>query len=414
MSVPTVPALRLVVVLAALLVPPAASAQERVRPGDHFLVRAAELPAPYATPSAANSPASVRRPDGVMPRVPAGFAVTLFAGGLDNPRRMLAIDADTVIAVLSRPGRLVRLLDRDGDGRSDASTTIASGFERPFGIALHAGRLFVADTRAVWAAPANPRTGEPTAAFVPLTTAGALGPAAGHWTRNLAIHPDGSRMLVAVGSRGNLAEEPEPRATIREFRLDGSGGRTVASGLRNPVGLAFQPGSDRLWTVVNERDGLGEELAPDYLARVVDGGFYGWPYAYAGTLPQPGYADRRPDLVRASRLPEVLFRAHSAPIDLAFYGRGAFPADFRGDAFVALHGSWNAAEPRGYMVARVKFANGEPAGGYEAFMTGFWTDGTRNAGVWGRPAGLAVDPAGALLVSDDVGGTIWRVTWAGG
>lgn len=405
--------LRLLPFLAWFLASFTAAAQERVRPGDRFQVRAADLPAPYATPSAANSPAAVRRPEGTAPRVPAGFAVTLFAGGLDNPRRMLALDADTVIAVLSRPGKLVRLVDRDHDGRSDASSVIASGFERPFGIALHDGRLYVADTRAVWSAPANPRTGEPTAKFEPLTTPGALGPANGHSTRNLAIHPDGTRFLVAIGSRGNLGEEPEPRATIQEFRLDGSGRRTVARGLRNPVGLAFQPGSDRLWTVVNERDGLGEELAPDYLARVVDGGFYGWPYAYAGSLPQPGYAERRPDLASASRLPEVLFRAHSAPIDLAFYGRGAFPAEFRGDAFVALHGSWNAAEPRGYMVARVKFENGEPAGRYQAFMTGFWIDGSRNAGVWGRPAGVAVDPSGALLVSDDLGGTIWRVIWTG-
>lgn len=388
-------------------------AQETVRPGDRFMIHAEDLPPPYATPSAANSSTPVRRPEGIVPRVPSGFAVTLFAGGLENPRRLLVPDSGTVIAVLSRPGKLVRLVDRDGDGRSDASSVLASGFERPFGIALHGERLYVADTRGVWSAPANPRTGEPLAKFEPLTTPGAIGPASGHWTRNVAIHPDGTRMVVAIGSRGNLGEEPEPRATIQEFRLDGSGGRTVASGLRNPVGLAFQPGSDRLWTVVNERDGLGEELAPDYLARVVEGGFYGWPYAYAGGLPQPEFAGRRPDLVAATRLPEVLFRAHSAPIDMAFYDRSAFPAHYRGGAFVALHGSWNAAEPRGYTVVHVPFRDGEPSGGYEAFMTGFWIDGTRSAEVWGRPAGVAVGPDGALLVSDDLGGTIWRVTWVG-
>lgn len=402
----------LLVALAALL-PAAVQAQESVKPGDRFEIRVPSLPAPYATPSVGNGSTPLRRPAGTVPHVPPGFAVTQFAGGLENPRRLLVPEAGTVIAVLSGPGKLVRLVDRDHDGRSDASSVIASGFQRPFGIALHKGRLYVADTRAIWAAPANPRTAEPTAKFEPLTTPGAIGPASGHWTRNLAIHPDGTRMLVAIGSAGNLGEEPTPRASIQEFRLDGSGRRTVATGLRNPVGLAFQPGSDRLWTVVNERDGLGEELVPDYLARIVDGGFYGWPYAYAGGLPQPGFAEKRPDLVKATRLPEVLIRAHSAPIDLAFYDRGAFPAGYRGDAFVALHGSWNAAEPRGYMVARMPFEHGEPTGAYEAFMTGFWVDGERNATVWGRPAGLAVDPEGALLVADDLGGTIWRVTWKG-
>lgn len=404
---------RFLIALAILLASDRAVAQESVRPGDGFRIRAEDLPRPYASPSAANGSTSVRRPSGTVPKVPAGFSVTLFAGGLENPRRLLVPDTGTVIVVLSRPGKLVRLVDRDNDGQSDASSTLASGFERPFGIALHNGRLYVADTRAVWSAPANPRTGEPLARFEPLTTPGTIGAASGHWTRNLAIHPDGTRMLVAVGSRGNLGEEAAPRATIQEFRLDGSGGRTVASGLRNPVGMAFQPGSDRLWTVVNERDGLGEELVPDYLARVVDGGFYGWPYAYAGGLPQPELASRRPDLVAATRLPEVLFRAHSAPIDMAFYGHAAFPADYRGGVFVALHGSWNAAEPRGYMVAHVPFRNGEPTGGYTAFMTGFWIDGTRSAEVWGRPAGIAVAPDGALLVSDDLGGTIWRVAWTG-
>ena len=196
------------------------------------------------------------------------------------------------------------------------------------------------------------------------------------------------------------------------FDLDGGGQRTFASGLRNPVGIAFRPGGDALYVVVNERDGVGDEMVPDYLTRIEDGDFFGWPYAYLGPNPQPGYGDRRPDLVARTKLPDVLFRSHSAPIGLVFYDGKSFPDDYRGDAFVALRGSWNAAVPRGYMIVRVPFEDGRPAGGYQVFATGFWERGENTASVWGRPAGLAVAADGSLLIADDTGGVIWRISYA--
>ncbi len=181
--------------------------------------------------------------------------------------------------------------------------------------------------------------------------------------------------------------------------------------MRNPVGIAFYPGTADLYVVVNERDGQGDELVPDYLTRVEEGAFYGWPYAYIGPNPQPGWAERRPDLVARTRLPDLLFRSHSAPLGLVFYDAAQFPEAYRGDAFVALHGSWNAARPRGYMVVRVPFRAGRPLGHYQAFVTGFRVGGARRARVWGRPAGLAVARDGSLLIADDVANTIWRVSY---
>ncbi|MGH6954896.1 MAG: PQQ-dependent sugar dehydrogenase, partial [Alphaproteobacteria bacterium] len=195
--------------------------------------------------------------------------------------------------------------------------------------------------------------------------------------------------------------------------FDGGGGgqRTFASGLRNPVGIAFHPESRDLYVVVNERDGLGDGLVPDYLTRLEDGGFYGWPYSYIGSNPQPGFADRRPDLVARAIVPDLLFRAHSAPLGLAFYDGAQFPPEYRGDAFVALHGSWNAGRPTGYAVVRVPFKSGRPLGHYETFMTGFWIKGTDTAVVRGRPVGLAVAADGSLLVADDYAGVVWRVSY---
>ncbi|MBY0431320.1 MAG: PQQ-dependent sugar dehydrogenase, partial [Rhodospirillales bacterium] len=243
-----------------------------------------------------------------------------------------------------------------------------------------------------------------------VTPPGALGKDDGHWTRNIVFHPDGSRFYVAVGSRGNIGEEAPPRATIQEFRADGSGQRSFATGLRNPVGIDFRPGTAELWSVVNERDGLGDGLVPDYFTHVREGGFYGWPYAYIGPHPQPDLGGKRPDLVARSIIPDILFRSHSAPLGMTFYRGESFPPDYRDDAFVALHGSWNAAEPRGYMVVRVPFRDSRPAGWYEPFASGFRTGGKDRARVWGRPVGLAVAKDGSLLVADDEGQTIWRIS----
>ena len=219
-------------------------------------------------------------------------------------------------------------------------------------------------------------------------------------------------MFVSIGSGSNVNAGEDPRrAAINVYNPDGTGHVLYAEGLRNAVGMDFYPDTQELWVTVQERDALGDNLVPDYFSSVHEGEFFGWPYAYIGPNPQPGFADRRPDLVRRTVVPDLLFHSHSAPIGLVFYDGTQFPAEYRGDAFVALHGSWNSAEPRGYMIARVPFENGRPAAHYEAFVTGFWIEGEDRARVFGRPAGLAVAADGSLLIADDVGQVIWRISY---
>lgn len=374
--------------LAALAADPA--------PGTRFQVRLGDLPAPFSTPSAANPADVVARPPTAALRVPPGWQATLFAENLDHPRNLLVLSDGSVLVAEQRFDKLTRLVDADGDGRAERRATLAAGFAEPFGLAESGGEIWVADTRAVWALSWS--AGRDTAdSRRQVTPDGALGDDRGHSTRSLALSADGQHFYVGVGSRRNVEEEAPPRATVMEFRRDGSGGRVFAAGLRNPVGLALRPGSAELWTVVNERDGLGDELVPDFLTRVVDGAFYGWPYAYLGANPQPGLGAAHPDKVAATRVPDLLFRAHSAPLGLAFA---------HGDAFVGLHGSWNRSQPIGYMVARVPFKDGRPQGYYEAFATGFMAG---PHAVWGRPVGMAAAPDGALYVADDAGRTVWKI-----
>ena len=378
-------------------------------PGERFHIRVADLPAPYAEPSIANPPQRVRRPYEAVPAVPEGYTATLFAEGLRHPRELLVLPDGGVLVSQPRTGQLILLRDTDGDGRADRVAPFADGFATPYGLQLVDDSLFLSAADGIWRLPYRVGDDHPAGPPERVTAPGAFGPGSGHWTRNLIHDPVDDRFLVAIGSRGNIAEEPEPRATIQVFDRDGGGQRTLASGLRNPVGLAFNPTTGALFAVVNERDGLGDRLVPDYLTRVEDGAFYGWPYAYLGSNPQPDFAERRPDLVARTRVPEVLFEAHSAPIDVVFYDGDLFPPDVVGDAFVSFRGSWNRGQPTGYMVVRVPFAGGEPLGWYESFATGFRIGGRRQAEVWGRPTGLAVAADGALLVSDDTGGTIWRI-----
>ena len=249
-----------------------------------------------------------------------------------------------------------------------------------------------------------------------ITKKGVFGIVQGHANRHLAIEPKTGALFVGVGSSGNIGVEPEVKATIQRFEADGTGQTTYASGMRNPTALAFQPDTGDLYALVQERDGLGDRLVPDYMTRVEKGAFYGWPYSYIGHNPQPGFASMRPDKVQAAIVPDFLFEAHSSLLDLVFYTGDQFPAEYRGDAFVALKGSWNRSEPTGYKVVRVPFKNGRPVGSYENFVTGFW-DGIGKPGtpahVWGRPAGLAVARDGSLLVADDAGKVVWRVSYVG-
>jgi glucose/arabinose dehydrogenase len=399
------------IVTAGLLVAAHQALAADDQPGQRFEIRPDRLPAPYATASSGNSSARMRRPADATLRVPAGFKVNIFADGLAHARWMTVASNGDVLLAEPRDGKITLLRDSDKDGRADLVTTFADGFDRPHGLAVHGGYLYVGDVREIYRLPYKPGDTKATGKRELVGTEGALGSGGGHWTRNIAFSPDGGHFYVSVGSGSNIDEERAPRATVQEFKTDGGSQRSFATGLRNAVGIAFYPGTNDLYVVVNERDGMGDGLVPDYLTRVQDGGFYGWPYSYLGSNPQPDYANRRPDLVKKAIVPDVLFESHSAPLGLVFYDGGQFPASYRGGAFVALHGSWNSGKPTGYKVVFVPFKDRRPAAYYENFAVGFWASGEQRAQVWGRPAGLAIAGDGSLLIADDVGQTIWRVSY---
>jgi len=386
------------------------------RPGQRFHVKPADMPTPFLTPSASNGSNVVGRRPGQTPIVPLGFTINVFSEKLSHARWMIAAPSGEVFLAQARADEVTLLVDTDGDGYADQKSVFADGFDTPHGLALRDGYLYVADLQGVWRIPF--KTGQKRAEAEPvrITPPGAFGEAGGHWTRNIAFAPDGRHFYVAIGSEGNVAVEPPPRATIKRFDADGSNGKVFAHGLRNAVGIAFHPKTGALYTVVNERDGMGDGLVPDYLTEVREDGFYGWPYAYIGPNPMPGFHKLRPDLVTQTITPDVLFQSHSAPIGMAFANSDQFPPDWRDDAFVSLQGSWNSAEPTGYKVVRVPFENGRPLGWYENFVTGFWIDtkqgwnGAQQAQVIGRPAGLTLWNDGSLLIADAASNTIWRVS----
>lgn len=404
---------RLAVLLLVLALPVLAAPGTDQEVGQVFHITPADLPPPGATESVANGSELIARPKDATLRVPPGFSANLFAEGLGHARWMTVAANGDVLLAQAKDGTVAILRDEDGDGDADLVQEFADGFAGPHGLAIHQGFLYVADVEGVWRMAYEPGDTRARATREAVTWRGAFGEPRGHWTRNIVFAPDGARFLVAIGSKGNVAEEAAPRATVQVFDADGAGQRTFAAGLRNPVGIAFHPETGELYVVVNERDGLGDGLVPDYLTRIRDGEFFGWPYAYSGPNPDPDYGSLRPDLVAATQVPDVLFESHSAPIGLVFYDADQFPAEYRGDALVALRGSWNRAKPTGYKIVRVPFENGRPTGAYENFAVGFWHEGEDTARVWGRPTGLAIAKDGSLLIADDEGGTIWRVRYTG-
>ncbi|HEY8013664.1 MAG TPA: sorbosone dehydrogenase family protein [Dongiaceae bacterium] len=377
-------------------------------PGQRFEIDPGKLPAPYATDAVANVADLVDRPSPPPFRLPPGFSINEFAGGLSDPRWMTVDANGDVFLALPRLGQVLLLRDKNGDGKAELKTVFAAGFQRPHGLAIHEGYLYVAGTDGLW----RVKLGGDRATTKPemVTKPDAFGAGVHHWTRNVVFSPDGKRFFIAIGSVDNIGEDPLPHATVQSFAADGSDQKTFAAGLRNPVGIAFYPGTNDLYTVVNERDGLGDGLVPDYLTRLQEGGFYGWPYAYIGHHVQPDFPSR-PEMVAKTLTPDLLFQSHSAPLGLVFYDGKMFPPEYQGDAIVALHGSWNSSEPTGYKVVRVPFKDGRPRGYYENFLTGFWLEGQSPAQVWGRPAGLAVAADGSLLIADDAGGVVWRVSY---
>ena len=400
--------------------------------GRRFRIDPADLPAPKTGPIVTNRPLIVPY-NGQVPQVPPGFSATPFATGLVNPRRLLVLPNGDVLVAEQSAGYLTLLRD-DGIGHAVWIDRHVEDLNKPYGLAWQDNRVLVADQDGIWSVPhilgalragrsevkrvdqvppdeRKPDLGAYGATMI--TKKGVFGIVQGHQNRPLLIDPKTGALFVGVGSSGNLGVEPEPKATIQRFNADGSNQMTFASGMRNPTALAFHPQTGELYALVQERDGLGDRLPSDYLTHVQEGGFYGWPYAYIGKHPQAGFANLAPDKVNATITPDLLFEAHSSALDLVFYEGEQFPLEYKGNAFVALKGSWNSSEPTGYKVVRVPFKEGRPEGYYENFVTGFWISGERRAEVWGRPAALAVAKDGSLLVADDTGGTIWRIAYTG-
>ncbi len=382
-----------------------------------------DLAKPYDTPSAKNQPKQAKRPEGAWPKAPAGFKVEEFATGLANPRVIMTAPNGDIFLAESRPGRgqlgRVKVLrDADGDGKPESITNFAEQLNAPFGIAFYPPgpeptHVYVATTDTVVRYPyknGDTKATGPAEMIVPKLPGFAQLAGGGHWTRDVDFSPDGKRMFVSVGSRSNVDDDEgeNRRADILEFDPMGKNEKIYASGIRNPVGLAIQPGTGVIWTSVNERDGLGDHLVPDYITHVQEGGFYGWPWYYIGAHQDPRHAGKHPELKDKVIVPDVILQSHSASLDLAFYTGDQFPSEFKGDIFASEHGSWNRERRTGYKVIRVPLKDGKATGEYEDFLVGFVTP---DGDVWGRPVGVTVAKDGALLVTDDWSNTIWRVSY---
>jgi glucose/arabinose dehydrogenase len=386
-------------------------------PGVRRHITIADLPPPYSTPSAQNGPDVVAPPPGAHPQVPPGFRVDVFAHDLVGPRLLRVSPSGDLFVAESQAGRVRVLRAADGARAVEHSEIFAASLDRPFGIAFYPPGpdprwVYVAETNAVVRFPY--RNGDVTARGQALVVVPSLtATAAGHWTRDVAFSLDGTRMFVSVGSGSNVAEgetDERDRADVLVFDPEGHGMQVFASGIRNCVGLAVHASTGDLWCSTNERDGLGDDLVPDYITRVRSGGFYGWPWYYLGNHDDPRHAGERPELAGTAIVPDVLLQAHSASLQMTFYDGATFPPKYRGAAFASLHGSWNRGKRTGPKVIAVPLEDGIPTGEYEDFMTGFVVD---DGAVWARPVGVAVARDGALFVSEDGNGTIWRIALQG-
>ena len=388
-------------------------------PGTTRKITVADLPAPFATPSAGNAPQVVERPADAWPKAPAGFKVEQFATGLHNPRLLRTAPNGDVFVAETRAGQLSVFRGITADGHPKETQVYVKGLNEPFGIAFYPTGpnpqwIYIGDTDEVVRIPY--RNGDLQARGKPEHVADLPHSDRGHSTRDIRFSPDGSRMYVSVGSASNV-DDPDTtpgeknRANILVFRPDGSDMQVFASGIRNPVGLAVDPKNGEVWCSTNERDGLGDNLVPDYITHVQEGGFYGWPWWYMGAHQDPRHAGKHPELGSKAIVPDVLLNPHNASLQLTFYDGTQFPAEYRGDIFASEHGSWNRSARVGYEVIRVPRHGGSRATGeYQDFLTGFVLP---NGQAWGRPVGVTVDADGSLLVSDDGGNLIWRVSHTG-
>lgn len=401
-------------------------------PGVVRLIRPGDLPPPDDAGSSGNGPGLVARTDEMVPTVPEGFAVSLFASDLVGPRTIRVAPNGDIFVAESSANRIRVFRAADGAEEPSENSVFAEDLDYPFGIAFHPPGaepewVYVGNAGSVVRFPY--RNGDLVARGEAEVVVNDI-PTGGHSTRGLAFSPDGATMFLAVGSRSNVGQsmgdrpeglpdtppgiawgEEADRATVLAFNPDGGNRRIYATGIRNCSGLDVEPATGEVWCAVNERDGLGDDLVPDFVTRVREGAFYGWPWYYIGDNEDPRHAGARPDVAGKVTVPDVLIQAHSAPLGIAFYEADYFPSEYRGDGFVTLRGSWNRSDRTGYKVVRILTENGVPTGAYEDFMAGFVIDDRQ---VWGRPVGVAVAKDGALLVGEDGSGTIWRVSHQAG
>jgi glucose/arabinose dehydrogenase len=375
-----------------------------------------KLPPPYATESKTNNSKVVGWPTGKTPKAPEGFTVTKFADGFENPRWTYIAPNQDIFVVESgtrtSKNQITVLRDKDKDGKFETREVFISGLNKPFGMLVLKDFFYIANTDGLYryTYKNNPLKLETKGEKILELPAGGYN---NHWTRNLLASPDGNKIYVSVGSGSNVGEngmdKEVRRAAILEINPDGTGEKIFASGLRNPVGMDWNPANKELWTAVNERDELGDDLVPDYITSVKRDGFYGWPYSYFGSIPDPRLKGERKDLVEKAIVPDVPVGSHTASLGLAFYTKDAFPAKYKNGAFVGQHGSWNRSKISGYKVLFVPFKDGKPSGKPEDFLTGFISDENK-AEVYGRPVAVTVMNDGSLLVNDDSSNTIWKVT----
>ena len=393
------------------------------KPGVFRKITVADLPQPFESDSVDNGPQRADRPADAWPQALPGFKVELYATGLDYPRLIRTAPNGDIFLAESHSGEIKVFRGVTSDGKAQQTQVFATGLNRPFGIAFYPlgpdpQWVYVGNTDSVVRFPykkGDLKASGPQQVVVAELPGGGLLRGGGHWTRDLAFSRDGKKLFVSVGSMSNhddMDNNPREfhRADVLEFNSDGTGLRVYASGIRNAVGIAVQPETGDLWGSVNERDTLGDDLVPDYITHIQDGGFYGWPWFYMGGNWDPKHKGKHPELKDKVITPDVLLQSHFASLEMTFYEARQFPAEYKGDIFAAEHGSWNRKKRNGYEVVRVPLTNGKATGEYEDFLTGFVTSDGK---VWGRPVGVTVGNDGSLFVSDDGSKSIWRVSYVG-
>lgn len=394
-------------------------------PGTRRHLTAADLPAPSPDQSVDNGADMIPRPKDAWPKAPKGFKVELYASGLDNPREMRTAPNGDIFLAESETGKIKVFHGVTPDGKPQQVSVFAEGLHQPFGIAFYPlgpnpKYVYIGDTDEIVRFPyknGDMKATGPMENLAELPGGGRLR-GGGHWTRDLVFSKDGSKLFASVGSHSNIDDpdthpEEKDRADVLEFTPTGAFVKIFASGIRNCVGEAINPITGQLWCSTNERDALGNNLVPDYITHVQEGGFYGWPYYYMGThggVQDPRHKGKHPELQAKVITPDVLLNPHFASLEMLFYDGSQLPAEYKGDAFACEHGSWNRAQRGGYEVIRVPMKNGHATGEYEDFLTGFTVG---DGGVWGRPVGITVGKDGSLFVSDDGSHSIWHVIYTG-